>query len=285
VKDLFTAGHRACAGCGAAIILRNILDVSGEDVIVCEATGCMEVVSTPYPHTSWKVPWIHVTFENAASVASGVEAAMNSRGNNHTKVIALGGDGGMLDIGFRALSGAMERGHKITAIAYDNECYANTGAQRSGSTPYASNTTTSPAGKQSIGKLQWKKDSPLIMAAHHIPYVATASLGYLDDMRQKVRKALENQPSFVQIYAPCTTTWGYDPSKTMDIAKLVVDTGLWPLYEIINGDIPNKKHNIVPKDRKPISSYFKMQKRFRHLTGRELEFLQKNVDNYWKTAR
>jgi len=281
MKDLFAPGHRACAGCGAAILMRHILDVSGENTIIAQTTGCMEVTTTPYPQTSWKVPWIHTTFENAASVASGIHAALESMGNSETNVIAMGGDGGMIDIGFRALSGALERGHPVTYIVYDNECYANTGAQRSGSTPYGSSTSTSPSGKQSIGKTQWKKDAATIAAAHHIPYVATASLGYIQDFRMKLKKALETKPSFLQVYSPCTTTWGYDPATTIDLAKSVVDTGLWAMFEIENGDICAKKHTKIPKPRKPVEEYLKTQKRFRHLKEEDYKFIQGKVDEYW----
>jgi len=282
MKDLFAPGHRACAGCGPAILMRHILDVAGENTIIAQATGCMEVTTTPYPQTAWKVPWIHVTFENAASVASGIHAAVKSMGKEkEINVIAMGGDGGMIDIGFRALSGALERGHEVTYIVYDNECYANTGAQRSGSTPYGASTTTSPAGKVSIGKQEWKKDAALIAAAHHIPYVATANLGYIQDFREKMKKALEIKPSFLQIHAPCTTTWGYPTEKTIEIAKLATDTGLWALFEIEGGDPFNRKHTIIPKPRKPVEEYLKLQKRFEHLQPKDIEFIQKKVDEYW----
>ncbi len=272
---MFAPGHRTCSGCGPAIAIRNILEATGKDIIIANATGCLEVTTTPYPETSWKVPWIHCLFENAAAVASGIESALKSCGNTKTKVIALGGDGGILDIGLQCMSGALERKHKITVICYDNEAYMNTGVQRSSGTPYGASTTTSPPGKMSIGNETFKKDVAAIAAAHHIPYVATASIAYLPDLKNKVKKALELQPSYLQVHAPCPVGWGFASSKTIDIGKLAVDTGLWELFEIEHNHVRNI---FMPKEIKPVSEYLKTQKRFRHLKEEEIEKIQAWVD-------
>lgn len=273
--EYFAPGHRTCSGCGEAIAIRQILEATGKNVIFANATGCLEVTTTPYPETSWKVPWIHVTFENAAAVAGGIEAAMRALGKTDTKVIAIGGDGGMVDIGFQCISGALERGHKITIITLDNEAYMNTGVQRSGATPFAASTTTSPAGKQSRGNDTFEKDMPAIVAAHHIPYVATASIAYPMDLQKKIKKALEKQPSYLHIHVPCPVGWGYDSSKTVEIAKRAVETGCWNLYEIEDG---KTNFTFKPKERKPVSEYLKGQKRFKHLTDEDIAQIQKHVD-------
>ncbi len=207
-KEYFAQGHRACAGCGEALALRLVLKVAGPNIVVVQCTGCMEVVSTPYPETSWEVPWVHGAFENNASIASGVERALKMQGKTDVKVLVLGGDGGTYDIGFRGLSGAFERGHNITYVCTDNEAYMNTGIQRSGATPYGASTTTSPAGSQSIGKEEKKKDIVSILASHHSPYVATTSVGYHTDLVNKTKKALEIEgPTFLNVYSPCVPGW------------------------------------------------------------------------------
>jgi len=264
-KEYFAKGHRACAGCGESLALRLILKVAGPNTVVVQCTGCMEVVSTPYPETAWEVPWIHGAFENNASIASGVERALKMQGKEDVNVLVLGGDGGTYDIGFRGLSGAFERGHNITYICTDNEAYMNTGIQRSGATPYGASTTTSPAGSESIGKEEKKKDLVSIMAAHHSPYVATASVGYHADLVNKVKKALETKgPTFVNVYAPCVPGWRSAPQDTIKIAKLGVETGATPLFEIENGvhklNMPVNAENL-----KPVEEYLKLQGRFRHL--------------------
>lgn len=273
--EFFAPGHRTCSGCGEAIAIRLILEATGKNVIIANATGCLEVTTTPYPETSWKVPWIHVTFENAAAVAGGIESAMRALGKTGTKVIAIGGDGGMVDIGLQCISGALERGHKITIITLDNEAYMNTGVQRSGATPFGASTTTSPAGKQSRGNDTFEKDMPAIVAAHHIPYVATASIAYPMDLQKKIKKALEKQPSYLHIHVPCPVGWGYDSSKTVEIGKRAVETGCWNLYEIEDGKM---NFTFKPKDRKPVGDYLKGQKRFKHLTDADIAQIQKHVD-------
>ncbi len=212
---LFEYGHRACGGCAAALAARTILDAAGKDTIVVSSTGCMEVFSTPYPETAWKVPWIHSLFENNSAVASGIVASLKKQGRKE-KVIALGGDGATFDIGMLCISGAFERGHDFVYICYDNEAYMNTGIQRSGATPYDASTTTSPAGKCSSGNRRPKKDLPMILAAHGAPYVATASVAYLPDLKKKVEKALATEgPCYLQVHAPCCTGWGFEGEKTI----------------------------------------------------------------------
>ncbi len=280
-EELFSKGHRACSGCGAALALRLALKAAGKDVIVVQPTGCMEVVSTPYPETSWRVPYIHVAFENAAAVASGVEAALKALGKkDRVKVLAIGGDGGTVDIGFQALSGMLERGHDVVYICYDNEAYMNTGVQRSGSTPLGAVTTTSPAGKLSFGEDRPKKDMPRIVAAHGVPYVATASVAFPLDYMEKVKKALEIKgPTYIHVLAPCPPGWGYDGSKTIELARLAVDTGMWILYEIENG---KERVTYKPTVKKPVEEYLKAQKRFRHLSKDIIERIQQEVDRRWK---
>ncbi|MBN2013686.1 MAG: pyruvate synthase subunit beta [Candidatus Altiarchaeota archaeon] len=264
-EEYFSYGHRACAGCGAAIALRLITKAAGRNSILVEPTGCMEVISTPYPETAWKLPWVHGAFENPASIASGICAALKVKGREDVNVVAFGGDGSTYDIGFGHLSGAFERGHNFAYICYDNEAYMNTGIQRSGSTPYGAATTTSPAGKKSIGKEVWKKDLVHVLAYHGSPYVATASIGYPTDAYKKIKKAIETKgPTFVNILATCPTGWRTPTEKSVEIAKLAVETGVFPLYEIVDG-----RHSInMPKDAsrlKPVEDYLKAQGRFRHL--------------------
>jgi pyruvate ferredoxin oxidoreductase beta subunit len=286
-ENLFTSGHRLCAGCGPAIVARLTVLAAQEKPIVVNATGCLEVGSTLYPYSSWKVPWVHVTFENAAAVASGIVEALDKLASEgkakKAPVIAIGGDGGTFDIGIQAISGALERGHKFLYICYDNEAYMNTGIQRSGATPLGAATTTSPAGKVVPGKQERKKDLIGIVIGHHIPYAATATIAYYRDYINKVRKALGfNGPTFIHVLAPCVLGWRYDPSKTVEISRLAVDTRFFPIYEIENGSL--KINFRVPKP-KPVEEYLKVQGRFAHLFRPENSYLikeiQKNVDENW----
>ena len=273
--DLIAPGHRTCAGCGPAIATRMMLRATGPNVVLCQSTGCMEVTTTQYPTTSWKVPWIHVLFENACSVAAGVREALNHQGKEDVKVIAFGGDGGMADIGFRAMSGLFERGHDVLVVIYDNEAYMNTGIQRSASTPWHAATTTTPAGRLSKGKEQWKKDMVAIAVAHHVPYAATASIAFPFDLEKKIKKALEIKgPKFLHIHTPCPVGWYYASEKTVEVAKLAVDSKMWALYEVENGV---KKLTYKPKGT-PVSDYMKLQKRFRHLSEDDIKEYQKRVD-------
>ena len=259
--ELFESGHRACGGCAPALAAKLILKGAGENTIVVASTGCMEVFSTPYPETAWKVPWIHSLFENAAAVASGIELSLKHQGRDEN-VICICGDGATFDIGMLCISGAFERGHNITYICYDNEAYMNTGIQRSGATPYDANTTTTPAGKKSSGNQAQKKDMPQILAAHGAPYVATASTAYPNDIIKKVNRAV-NTPGacYIQIQTPCCTGWGFDGSKTIKIGKQAIECGLWVNYEMVDGVVVKAKKVL----RKPVDEYLKAQKRFRHL--------------------
>lgn len=276
-EELLAPGHRGCAGCGAAIGVRLALKASGKNTVAVAATGCLEVMTTPYPETAWEIPFVHVAFENAGAVASGVERALKSQGKEDTHVIAFGGDGGSVDIGLQSISGAMERGHNITYICYDNEAYMNTGIQRSGATPWGASTTTSPSGSESFGEDRPKKNMPMIMAAHGIPYIATASISYPEDYMRKVKKAVETKgPAYIHLNQPCTTGWGFAASKTIEVGRLGVETGFWPLYEIENGEF---RVTYRPTERKPVVEYLKAQKRFKHLTENEVQTIQDYVDN------
>jgi pyruvate ferredoxin oxidoreductase beta subunit len=278
-EELMAPGTRTCAGCGAVLAARMLLKATGKDVIVCESTGCMEVTSTQYPTTAWKVPWIHVLFENAASVATGVKSALEAQGNNHTQVIAYGGDGGMVDIGFGAVSGALERNDDIIIITYDNEAYANTGIQRSGATPFGASATTTPAGLVSQGKKQWKKNLPMIVVAHGSKYVATASIGYPQDLQKKIKKAMQVKGArYIHIHAPCPIGWAFDSSMTIQVAKLAVQTGMWVLYEVEDGIF---KRTMTP-ELKPIDEYLKLQGRFKHLKPETIKIIQERINASWK---
>jgi pyruvate ferredoxin oxidoreductase beta subunit len=224
----------------------------------------MEIISSQYPQSAWRVPWIHSLFENAAAVASGVEIALKALNRSEEgKVVVIAGDGGTVDIGMQAISGMLERGHNICYICYDNEAYMNTGNQRSGSTPLDASTTTSPFGKRSFGNDRPKKNMPAIAAAHGIPYVATTSVGYPRDLTKKVQKGISvSGPAYLQIHAPCNIGWGFDSAKTIEIARLAVDTGLWMMYEIVNGELVNV---MKVRNQQPVEEYLKLQKRFAHL--------------------
>jgi len=263
-KHSLMAGHRACAGCGEALGARLAIDAAGENIIVANATGCLEVFSSKYPESAWGVPWIHSLFENAPAVASGMEAGLKALGKADTvRVIAQGGDGGTADIGFGALSGMFERGHDVLYICYDNEAYMNTGIQRSGLTPFDARTSTSPPGERSWGNETMKKDLPAIAVAHRVPYVATASVAYPHDIQAKVKRAMKIKgPKYLQIHVPCPLGWGLEPRLTVDIAKLAVETGLYPLFEIENGQVVRVK-NVLK--RRPVEEYLRPQARYRHL--------------------
>ncbi|MFO7711475.1 MAG: pyruvate synthase subunit PorB [Candidatus Woesearchaeota archaeon] len=277
-EELFAQGHRACAGCGPAIAMRHALKAAGKNTIVIQATGCMEVVSTPYPQTAWKIPWIHAAFENAASVASGVERAVKHQ-KKKTNILIIGGDGGTFDIGFQALSGAAERGHDFCYICYDNGAYMNTGIQRSGATPHYAATTTTPHGHKIHGKQEKKKNMPLIMAAHGA-YVATANLAFPQDFIQKVKKGLEHKgPAYIQIYSPCPTGWRHLSDMTIDIAKSAYQARVTPLYEIEDGYLTFTKK---PNNAKHIEDYLKTMGRFKGLKPKEIMNIQQDIDEEFK---
>lgn len=278
--SLFKSGHTACAGCGQAIACRLVIDAAGSNTIVVNNTGCLEVFSTRYPETAWNVPWIHSLFENAAAVASGIEAALIYLGKKDgINVIAQAGDGGTADIGLQALSGMWERGADVLSICYDNEAYENTGIQRSGLTPYGANTTTSPPGAKSIGNMRFKKPIPEIANAHGIPYVATASAGFPQDLQRKVKKAVSIKgPKYIQIHVPCPLGWGHESNLTYQIAKLAVETGLYPLIEYENGKLLSVRKISQPK---PVEEYLKTQARFKHLLNNpeQIRQIQEIADN------
>lgn len=256
------SGHRACQGCGEALAARLVTEATGPDIVVANATGCLEVFSTPYPQSAWRVPWVHSLFENAAAVASGVEAALKAQGRR-SKVLAMGGDGGTFDIGFQALSGMLERMHDVLYVCYDNEAYMNTGIQRSSSTPHAATTTTSPAGKARMGKRHLKKDLLSIIAAHHIPYAASASVAYPGDLKRKVRRAMQIEgPTFLLVHSPCPLGWGHDSALTIEVARRAVECGLFPLVELERGKVTGVMPIRAPR---PVTDYLELQKRFRHL--------------------
>ncbi|MBW2971885.1 pyruvate synthase subunit beta [Candidatus Woesearchaeota archaeon] len=278
-RELFAPGHTGCAGCGAPIVARIILKVGGPDTIVCNNTGCMEVFTTPHPRTSWKVPWIHAAFENAAAVASGVDKAMKRLGTrDKTNLVVLGGDGSTFDIGFGALSGMLERGHKATYVCYDNEAYMNTGIQRSGATPKYANTTTTPAGRKIHGKTEFTKPLPFIVAAHGA-YTATANVAFPQDLAAKLKKSFGfNGPSYIQVFAPCPTGWHHPTDQSIEIAKLAFKTNVFPLYEIENGIL---KINRKPTQAVPVEEYLMRQGRFKHLSKEDIADVQKHVNDDW----
>jgi pyruvate ferredoxin oxidoreductase beta subunit len=289
-ENRFVHGHRMCSGCGAPIIVKQVLMATDYPVIASNATGCLEVSTCIQQYTAWKIPWIHSAFENAAATISGVEAMYKSlvkQGkikDKQVKFIAFGGDGGTYDIGFQSLSGAMERGHDMMYICYDNGAYMNTGIQRSSATPFGANTTTCPAGDVIPGKPQQRKDLTRIMAAHGIPYVAQASPAHWMDLMKKVQKAFEIKgPKFMNIISPCNRGWRSRTDDAIMLSKLAVDTCYWPLYEVENGVT---KITFKPKEKKPIVEFLKPQGRFKHLFAPENELMlkkiQENIDKEWE---
>lgn len=279
-RESFAPGHRACTGCGEALAVRLVCKALGRNVIIANATGCMEIVSSQIPCTSWRVPWIHTLFENTSAVASGIEAGvkvLNRKGKypQKVKVVAMGGDGATADIGVQALSGAMERGHNFIYVCYDNEAYMNTGIQRSSSTPFGASTTTAPAGKVSIGQTTWKKNMPAIAAAHNIPYVATACPSYPFDLMKKISKAKEcNGPAYIHILSVCPTGWRSPTNTVIRLGRLAVETGVFPLYEVENGEY---KLNVDFPQLRPVEDYMKSQGRFRHLSKDSVAQIQERV--------
>jgi len=281
-EEYFAPGHRACIGCAEALAVRLVCKALGQNVIIANATGCIEIISSQLPWTSWRVPWIHTLFENTAAVASGIEAGLKvmerkgKRPANKVNVVAVAGDGGTSDIGLQALSGALERGHNFLYLCFDNEAYMNTGIQRSSATPYGASTTTAPAGKVSIGQVTWKKDLPAIAAAHNIPYVATACPSYPFDLMDKVAKgAAVNGPAYIHILSVCPTGWRCPPESAIEIGRLAVQTRIFPLYEVENGQY--KLGPGVAKPR-PVNDYLKLQGRFRHISEETIKEIQDRVD-------
>lgn len=298
VKERFTGGHRMCAGCGAPMVVKWVLKAVHEEdkVVIGNATGCLEVSSGLYPYSSWTDSYIHSAFENAAATLSGAEAAyvaMKRKGttNDNYKFIAFAGDGGTYDIGLQSLSGAMERGHDMLYVCYDNGAYMNTGIQRSSATPAGADTTTTPAGKVSIGKKQFRKDLTQIMAGHHLPYVAQTvpavpGTKYMFDLYNKSDRAINEfkGAKFINVLTPCPRGWRCDTATELDLIKLAVDTCFWPLYEVVDGQY---KLNYKPANKLPIEEWLKPQGRFRHLfKGEEgkakIAAIQAEVDKRWE---
>jgi pyruvate ferredoxin oxidoreductase beta subunit len=286
VKDLpkeeyLLKGHAACAGCGPAVSLRLLFKALGNKVLMVVPACCTTVIQGPYPYTSFAVPLQNVLFESTGAAASGIVAALRQRKVEDLTVVGWAGDGGTVDIGIQALSGAAERGTNFIYICYDNEAYGNTGMQRSGATPYGAWTTTTPSGKR-----ERKKDMPLIMAAHRIPYVATACTSYPLDFVNKLRKAKDIKGTkYIHLLAPCPTGWRYDTSKTIEIGRLAVLSGMWALYEIENGNFKfsSPSDRLVDKTkRKPVKEYFALQGRFRGLSEADIERIQKWIDEDWE---
>ena len=281
-KENFAPGHRACIGCGEALAVRLACKALGQNVIIANATGCIEIISSQLPYTSWRVPWIHTLFENTAAVASGIESGLKIQmkkgrmAQQEIRIVAMAGDGATSDIGLQALSGAMERGHNFLYICFDNEAYMNTGVQRSSATPYGASTTTSPAGKVSIGQVTWKKNMPAIAAAHDIPYVATACPSYPFDLMAKVAKgAAAPGPAYIHILSPCPTGWRFATDLAIKIGHLAVETGIFPLYEVENGTY---RLNLDLSKLRPVADYMKLQGRFRHLSEDIINEIQQRVD-------
>jgi len=287
-EELLTCGHRLCSGCAEPIIVRLILHAAQNPVVVGTATGCLEVSTTVYPYTAWKVPWIHSAFENVAATISGVEAAyraLKRRGkiDGDIDFIAFAGDGGTYDIGLQSLSGALERGHDMLYVCLDNEAYMNTGIQRSGATPLGAWTTTTPVGDRVKGKTEYKKNLTAIVAAHGVPYVAQASPSHWMDLVNKVQKALRIEgPKFINVISPCPRGWRSESEDSVKLARLAVETYYWPLYEVENGVW---RLTFKPR-KKPIEEWIKPQRRLAHLLEPEnrpiLEELQRRVDLEWE---
>ncbi|MEN6473811.1 MAG: pyruvate synthase subunit PorB [Syntrophaceae bacterium] len=276
--EYFTSGHRACQGCAEALAVRLVMKALGRDTIVAMSTGCMEIISSPLPTTAWQVPWIHVAFENSSAVASGCEVGMKAmmrKGKLPAKKInfvAMGGDGATADIGMGQLSGVLERGHDMVYVCYDNEAYMNTGIQRSSSTPWGASTTTSPAGKKSIGQHTQKKDMAKIAIAHNAPYVATACSSFPFDLMDKVKKAAATPgPAYLHVLSVCPTGWRIQPEEAIKYGRLAVDSCVFPLYEFENG-----KYRLTykPAHIQTINEYIKGQGRFRHLTPADIGAIQ-----------
>ena len=285
-KERFAGGHKLCAGCGAGVTVRAVLRaLKPEDkAVITNATSCLEVSSYMYPHTAYTESYIHSAFANAAATCSGVETAyraLKKKGKvqDTFKFITFGGDGGTYDIGIQSLSGAMERGHDMVYVCYDNEAYMNTGIQRSSSTPRFADATTSPVGKESPGKIQNKKNLTEIIAAHNIPYAAqTTFLGDFKDLHQKAEKAIYTEgPCFLNVLSPCPRGWRYETSDLAEICRLAVDTCVWPMYEIENGVW---RMTYTPKKKLPVEEFLKKQGRFAHMFNKGNEWMIEEAQQY-----
>ena len=293
--ERLASGHRMCAGCGGTIAVRTVLRAlhEGDKAVIGNATGCLEVSSFMYPYTAYEDSYIHNAFENAGATLSGVETAYRElkkkgRLTDNYKFITFGGDGGTYDIGFQSLSGAMERGHDMVYVCYDNGAYMNTGTQRSSATPQYADTTTTPAGKVSNGKVQVRKDLAAIIAEHHVPYVGQSTyIGNFKDLYTKAEKAIYTEgPAFLNVMSPCPRGWGYEASELMNICKMAVETCYWPLFEVVDG---KWILNYAPKNKMPIEEFLRPQRRFKHLFKKGNEELiglfQAEIDKRWEELR
>jgi pyruvate ferredoxin oxidoreductase beta subunit len=285
-------GHSLCQGCGIPVVVRTVLSTIRRPTVVVNATGCLEVATTRYPTTAWNVPWLHVAFENAAAVASGVESAQRALrrrdalpADEEVAVVVFAGDGGTYDIGLQALSGALERGHRLLFVCYDNEAYMNTGIQRSGATPFAASTTTSPAGLESFGKAQRRKDMTAIAVAHHVPYVAQGAASHWHDLSVKVEKAVAaDGAAFLNVLTNCPLGWGHESRIALDVLNTAVDCLFWPLYEVVDGEY---RLTYEPEHPVPVEDWLRLQQRFAHLLRAEnagvVEQIQQQVEDDWDT--
>ena len=292
--DPLRGGHALCQGCGIPMGVRVVLGTITRPTVVVNATGCLEVATTRFPTTAWNVPWVHVAFENAAAVASGIEAAQRALVRRESlpsvddvAIVVFAGDGGTYDIGMQALSGALERGHRFLFVCYDNEAYMNTGVQRSGATPFAADTTTSPVGLESFGKAQKRKDMTAIAVAHHVPYVAQAASTYWHDLSLKVeRAAAADGAAFVNVLTDCPLGWGHEPHLAPHVIAAAVETRFWPLYEVVAGQY---RLTYAPAHPLPVERWLEGQKRFAHLlrpeNARLVEAIQQSVDRDWAELR
>jgi pyruvate ferredoxin oxidoreductase beta subunit len=287
-------GHALCQGCGAPMVVRTLVNSIETPVVIVSATGCLEVATSRFPTTAWNVPWLHVAFENAAAVASGVESAYRALARRNglpqegeITFVVLAGDGGTYDIGLQALSGALERGHRFIFVCYDNEAYMNTGVQRSGATPFGASTTTSPAGTASLGKAQQRKDMTAIAVAHHVPYVAQAVSSHWHDLSEKVeRAAAADGPAFLNVLTDCPVGWGHEPRVSREVLNAAVDTCFWPLYEVVDGSY---RLTYMPERIRPVEEWLRPQARFAHLLRPEasgvVRQIQSQVSQEWEALQ
>jgi len=301
IKDLtqlptkLTSGHRLCAGCAESIIARQVLMATDKPIVAANATGCFEVSTTIFPYSAWNIPWVHTAFANGAATGAGVEAAyqgLKKKGKikEEMRFVTFGGDGGTYDIGFQALSGMAERGQQLMYVCFNNEAYMNTGIQRSGATGFGASTTTSPAGKVQQGKTEYPKDLTMIMAAHDIPYVAQVSPHNWRDLISKCEKGFEcGGPAFINAVSPCPRGWRFASDETINMAKLSVETCVWPLYEVVNGKYALTAESLKiangVAEKKPVEEWFKAQGRYKHMLRPEnadlVKQVQEEIDRKW----
>jgi pyruvate/2-oxoacid:ferredoxin oxidoreductase beta subunit len=275
MMNLVSHGVNTCAGCGLELVIRVVLEVLGENTVVVIPPGCAALFSGLGNETAFRIPGFQGNLENSAAYAAGIRAGFEAQGREDINVLVIAGDGATVDIGLQSLSGMFERGDRVLYICYDNEAYMNTGIQGSGSTPLGARTTTTPAGKDVL-----RKDMLAIAEAHHIPYAASASPAYIDDLRKKVAKGVQMPgPAYIHVHTPCPTGWFFDPSRSIEVAQAAVQSGAWPLYEVEGG---KKKITVKTTKLKPLDGYLKLQGRFNHLSRSEIDAIQKQVEENFK---